>query len=101
MKTKSIAIIFLLLSSVLGAWAQQRIKAVDVTIEIPKVGTDAMEEVSVKSVVADAFGSQNMLGEGVNKIEASVQVVKFDDYGNPCHLQVTAPRIPEQARKTR
>lgn len=88
MKTKSIAIIFMLFSSVLGVWAQQRIKAVDVTIEIPKVGTDAMEKVSVKSVVADAFGSQNMLGEGVDKIEASVQVVKFDDYGNPCHLQV-------------
>ena len=72
MKTKSIAIIFLLLSSTLGAWAQQRIKAVDVTIEIPMVGTDAMEKVPVKSVVTDAFGSDNMLGE--KKIEATVEV---------------------------
>ena len=78
----------MLLPSALGTWAQQRIKTVDVTIEIPKVGTDAMEEIPVKSVITDAFGSQNMLGEGENKIEASVQVVKFDDYGNPCHLEV-------------
>lgn len=86
MKTKFITIISMLLSCTLGVVAQNRIKAVDITIEIPKVGADAMDEVSVKSVIADAFGSQNMLGE--DKISASVQVLKFDDYGNLCHLEV-------------
>lgn len=76
----------MLLSCTLGVVAQNRIKAVDITIEIPKVGADAMDDVSVKSIITDAFGSKNMLGE--DKISASVQALKFDDYGNVCHLEV-------------
>ena len=53
----------MLLSCTLGVVAQNRIKAVDITIEIPKVGADAMDDVSVKSIITDAFGSKNMLGD--------------------------------------
>ena len=63
MKTKFIVIISLLLSCTLGVVAQNRIKAVDITIEIPKVGADAMDDVSVKSIITDAFGSKICLGK--------------------------------------
>lgn len=86
MKSKTFAIILVLLSTALGAAAQNRIKKIDITVELPKVGADAMEELQVTSIITDAFGSQNMLGD--EKITGAVQAVKFDDYGNPCLLEV-------------
>lgn len=73
MNTKTFVLIFMLLSSALGAWAQKRIKAIDITIEQPEVGTpiwngEAQAAIKVKSIITDAFGSQNMLGE--EKIKA-------------------------------
>ena len=61
----------MLLSSAFGAWAQKRIKAIDITIEQPEVGTpiwngEAQAAIKVKSIITDAFGSQNMLGGVAN-----------------------------------
>ena len=77
----------MLFSSALGTWAQQRIKEIDITIETPEVGAPIWNEelgqvsLQVKSIITDAFGSQNMLGE--DKIAAEyVQVTTFDDFGN-------------------
>ena len=73
----------MLLSATLGAQAQKRIKVIDITVQMPKVGADIIDEdAKVTAIKTDVFGSKNMLGD--DKIgDAGVGFFEYDTTGKP------------------
>lgn len=83
MRTRLAIFIMMLLSATLGAQAQKRIKVIDITVQMPKVGADIIDEdAKVTAIKTDVFGSKNMLGD--DKIgDAGVGFFEYDTTGKP------------------
>ena len=64
MRNKLSMIVAIMLLVPLGTQAQKRIKAININVELPQVGADIGDGTKVTSITTDAFGSENMLGEG-------------------------------------
>lgn len=89
MKQKFAAAIALLILATPGVLAQKRIKTIDITVPIPEVGNECFNEVKATSVITDAFGSVNMLGDG--KIQSDyVNFIEFNTEGDREHLSPEA-----------
>lgn len=87
---KVIALLFaMFLLATSGMQAQKRIKAIDITVEIPKPGADIIDGTHITSITTDVFGSQNMLGEG--KIDqTAVAFYEINTIGQPTQPQADA-----------
>ena len=72
-----------ILLTALGAQAQKKIKAIDITVPLPKVGEAVGSDVSAISV--DLFGSKNILGD-IGAEQTSVGFLKYDGLGHPTQI---------------
>lgn len=82
MRRRVTAVVVALLLATFGLQAQnqKRIKAIDISVAMPQPETDVSEGAKITAITTDAFGSQNMLGEG--KIEGGgVVFYKYDMLG--------------------
>ncbi len=63
---------------------QQRIKKIDIAVQMPNVGDATFDGINITSITADAFGAEEMLGE--QKINGGgVTIYEFDSQGNRTH----------------
>lgn len=82
MRNKLSMIVAIMLLASLGTQAQKRIKAININVELPQVGADIGDGTKVTSITTDAFGSENMLGEGKIECNGGGRYLQFDTDGN-------------------
>lgn len=84
---KVISLLFaMLLLGTSGAQAQKRIKAINITVEMPKPGADIIDGAAITSITTDVFGSQNMLGEG-KMDQTALAFYEINTLGQPTEPQ--------------
>ena len=79
-KLRLALVVGLLLTTTWGAWAQKRIKVIDIQVELPKVGAELIETKAI-AITTDVFGSENMLGEDKIACNDGAHYIMFNTDG--------------------
>ena len=79
-KLRLLLVVGLLLATTWNTQAQKRIKAIDIQIELPKVG-DELTGTKAIAITTDAFGSENMLGGDKIACNGGGQYIMFNTDG--------------------